>query len=51
MDYFRNRDGSEAGYDSYKTKLANLAAGTETTEGDRYCPETAHDFAARTASS
>ena len=27
MAYFRNRDGSEAGYDSYKTKLANLAAG------------------------
>ncbi len=46
MNYFRTRDGNEAGYDSYKTKLANLAAGRSAADGARYCRETAHDFAA-----
>jgi hypothetical protein len=46
MDYFRNRDGSEAGYDSYKTKLANLAANKESIEGNGFCAETARVFRA-----
>ncbi len=46
MNYFRSRDGNEAGYDSYKTKLANLAAGRSAADGTRYCRQTAHDFAA-----
>jgi len=45
--YFRSRDhGKEAGYDSYKTKAANLSALTSATLGARYCEGTAHAFAA-----
>jgi hypothetical protein len=50
MDYFRNRDGNEAGYDSYKTKLANLAAMRSSMDGARYCAAINADFAAATSS-
>jgi hypothetical protein len=43
MAYFKNRDGSEAGYDSYKTKLANLAAGRQAGD-DGFCAATARAF-------
>ena len=49
MAYFRNRDGSEAGYDSYKTKLANLAAGKSGADTARYCAAARREFAAATA--
>jgi hypothetical protein len=45
MAYFRNRDGSEAGYDSYKTKVANLASSRSSADTPRYCAATARDFA------
>ena len=45
MAWFRNRDGSEAGYDSYKTKLANLAAGKSGTDTARYCAAASREFA------
>src|SRR5271154_3125382 len=36
MNYFKTRDGgSEDGYDSYKTKLANLSASRSAAEGVR----------------
>jgi hypothetical protein len=46
MNYFRNRDGSEAGYDSYKTKVANLSSARSSAYGSRYCQQIARDFAA-----
>ena len=46
MSYFRNRDGSEAGYDSYKTKVANLSSARSSAYGSRYCQQIARDFAA-----
>jgi hypothetical protein len=49
MAYFRSRDGSEAGYDSYKTKLANLAAGRSGADTARYCAAARREFAAATA--
>jgi hypothetical protein len=45
MAYFKNRDGSEAGYDSYKTKLANLAAGKEAASNS-FCADMARVFKA-----
>ena len=45
MAYFKTRDGNEAGYDSYKTKLANLAAGREASD-DAFCAATARVFRA-----
>jgi len=49
--YFRSRDhGKEAGYDSYKTKAANLSAYRSATEGARYCDATASAFAAASRS-
>jgi hypothetical protein len=50
MRYFRTRDGNEEGYDSYKTKLANLAAYRSAADGARYCQATRRDFAAATQS-
>jgi len=49
MAWFRSRDGSEAGYDSYKTKLANLAAGKSGADTARYCASAARQFAAAAA--
>ena len=49
MTYFRSRDGNEAGYDSYKTKLANLAAGKSGADTARYCAAARREFAAATA--
>jgi hypothetical protein len=47
LAYFRSRDGgSEAGYDSYKTKMANLSASRSAAEGTRYCRAMARGFAA-----
>jgi hypothetical protein len=46
MNYFRTRDGTEAGYDSYKTKLANLSASRSAADTGRYCASIAGDFAA-----
>jgi hypothetical protein len=46
MAYFRNRDGTEAGYDSYKTKLANLAANKSSAPGNSFCNATARAFQA-----
>ena len=47
MAYFKKRDhGREAGYDSYKTKAANLSAGRSASDGTHYCEEMAQDFAA-----
>lgn len=48
MNYFRSRDGNEAGYDSYKTKLANLSASRSAADGPRYCQAMAREFAAAT---
>ena len=49
--YFRSRDhGKEAGYDSYKTKAANLSAYRSATDGARYCASTASAFAAASRS-
>jgi hypothetical protein len=51
MAYFRGRDhGKEAGYDTYKTKAANLAALSSATQGARYCDSTARAFAAASRS-
>jgi hypothetical protein len=45
MTYFKKRDhGKEAGYDSYKTKAANLSAGRSASEGGLYCQAVAHAF-------
>jgi hypothetical protein len=49
MAWFRSRDGSEAGYDSYKTKLANLAAGKSGADTARYCAAATRQFAAAAA--
>jgi len=46
MAYFRNRDGNEVGYDSYKTKVANLAANMSGAPGDGFCTATARVFRA-----
>jgi len=46
MSYFRHRDGREAGYDTYKTKVANLAASRSAAEGGRYCQAMDRAFAA-----
>ena len=46
MAYFRDRDGTEAGYDSYKTKLANLAANKSSAPGNSFCAATARAFRA-----
>jgi hypothetical protein len=46
MNYFRQRDGNEAGYDSYKTKLANLAANKSSAPGNSFCNATARAFQA-----
>jgi hypothetical protein len=46
MNYFRSRDGNEAGYDTYKTKLANLSASRSAAEGAHYCQAINRDFAA-----
>jgi len=46
MAWFRNRDGTEAGYDSYKTKLANLAANKSSAPGNAFCAATARAFQA-----
>jgi len=46
MTWFRNRDGTEAGYDSYKTKLANLAANKSSAPGNAFCAATARAFQA-----
>jgi hypothetical protein len=37
-------NGGEAGYDSYKTRLANLAAHGPATDKDAFCAATADDF-------
>lgn len=42
-DYFI-RNGGEAGYDSYKTKLANLAAHGPATDRNAFCAATDVDF-------
>ncbi len=45
MAYFKKRDhGKEAGYDSYKTKAANLSANRSASEGALYCQAVARDF-------
>jgi len=45
MAYFKKRDhGSEAGYDSYKTKAANLSASRSGRDGALYCRAIARDF-------
>jgi hypothetical protein len=45
MVYFKSRDGgSEAGYDAYKTKLANLSASRSAADSARYCRAMARDF-------
>jgi hypothetical protein len=47
LAYFRSRDGgSEAGYDSYKTKVANLSASRSAEEGSGYCRIMAREFIA-----
>jgi hypothetical protein len=47
MAYFKKRDhGSEAGYDSYKTKAANLSAYRSARDGALYCRAIARDFRA-----
>jgi len=46
MTWFRNRDGTEAGYDSYKTKLANLAANKSSAPGNGFCAAAARVFRA-----
>ena len=45
MAYFKKRDhGREAGYDSYKTKAANLSANRSAKDGSLYCDAIAQDF-------
>jgi hypothetical protein len=45
MAYFKKRDhGSEAGYDSYKTKAANLSAYRSARDGALYCRAIARNF-------
>jgi hypothetical protein len=45
MAYFKKRDhGREAGYDSYKTKAANLSANRSASDGALYCQAVARDF-------
>jgi len=45
MAYFKKRDhGKEAGYDSYKTKAANLSANRSASDGALYCQAIAEDF-------
>lgn len=45
MTYFKTRDhGREAGYDSYKTKAANLSANRSASDGALYCQAIARDF-------
>jgi hypothetical protein len=45
MAYFKKRDhGREAGYDSYKTKAANLSANRSASDGALYCEAVARDF-------
>lgn len=45
MAYFKKRDhGREAGYDSYKTKAANLSANRSASDGALYCQAIARDF-------
>jgi hypothetical protein len=45
MAYFKKRDhGREAGYDSYKTKAANLSANRSAKDGALYCQAIARDF-------
>ena len=45
MAYFKKRDhGREAGYDSYKTKAANLSANRSAKDGALYCEAIARDF-------
>ena len=45
MAYFKKRDhGREAGYDSYKTKAANLSANRSAKDGALYCEAVARDF-------
>jgi len=47
MAYFKKRDhGREAGYDSYKTKAANLSAYRSARDGALYCRAIARDFQA-----
>jgi hypothetical protein len=46
MNYYRSRDGNDVGYDSYKTKLANLSASRSAAEGARYCQAANREFAA-----
>ena len=46
MSYFKSRDGTEAGYDSYKTKLANLAANKSSAPGNSFCAAAARVFRA-----
>lgn len=43
-------NGGEAGYDSYKTKLANLAAHGPATDRNAFCAATAEDFRGLSAS-
>jgi hypothetical protein len=45
MNYFRERGGNEAGYDTYKTRLANLAANRSSMDGARYCAAVNAEFA------
>jgi hypothetical protein len=45
LAYFRSRDGgSEAGYDSYKTKVANLSAARSAQDTRAYCRVMAREF-------
>jgi hypothetical protein len=45
MAYFKKRDhGKEAGYDSYKTKAANLSANRSASDGALYCQAIDRDF-------
>lgn len=47
MAYFKKRDhGRESGYDSYKTKAANLSAYRSAKDGALYCRSIARDFRA-----
>ena len=45
MAYFKKRDhGKEAGYDSYKTKAANLSASRSASDGALYCQAVDREF-------
>ncbi len=45
MRYFKTRDhGKEAGYDTYKTKAANLSANRSASDGALYCQAIDQDF-------